>query len=89
MGEIDETARRLLREMGHQAEGNSTPDVLPKVAAENLDLDPATPEYERALHHLLALGDVEPSADPAQREQGFYQLTLQGLKRFRAILWWQ
>jgi hypothetical protein len=34
MGEIDETARRLLRELGYQAEDNPTLDVLPREAAE-------------------------------------------------------
>ncbi len=30
MGELDDTARRLLREMGYQAQGNPTLDVLPR-----------------------------------------------------------
>ncbi len=33
MGKINDTARRLLREMGYQAEGSPTLDVLPREAA--------------------------------------------------------
>jgi hypothetical protein len=87
MGEVDETARRLLREMGYQAEDNPTLDVLPREAAENLDLDPGTPEYEAALSHLVALGDIELTADPALAEQGLYRLTRQGLIRARETRW--
>jgi hypothetical protein len=87
MGLVDETARRLLREIGYQAEGSPTHDVLPREAAENLDLDPATPEYEAALNHLVALGDIEPNPDPALAEQGLYRLTRQGLKRAEEIRW--
>jgi hypothetical protein len=89
MGEIDDTARLLLKEMGQQAEGKPTPDVLPKVAAENLDLDPGSPEYEAALNHLLALGDIEPASDPALVGQGLYRLTRQGLSRARELRWWR
>jgi hypothetical protein len=86
MGKINDTARRLLREMGHRAEGSPTADdVLPREAAENLDPDPATPEYEAALNHLLALGDIEPNPDPALAEQGFYRLTRQGRTRIRDL----
>ena len=68
MERLDDTARRLLREMGYQAEGNPTPDVAPREAAESLDreaaesldLDPRAPEYTAALNHLLALGFIEP-----------------------------
>jgi hypothetical protein len=87
VGELDETARRLLREMGYQAEGNLAPDVLPREAAENLALDPGSREYELALSHLVALGDIEPSPDPALLEQGFYRLTPRGLRRAREIRW--
>jgi hypothetical protein len=87
MGKMNDTARRLLREMGYQAEGNLAPDVLPREAAENLALDPGSREYELALDHLLALGDIEPSPDPALLEQGFYRLTPQGLRRAREIRW--
>ena len=59
MGEINDTARRLLQEMGYQAEGNTTLDVLPGEAAKNLDLVPSSPKYQAALNHLIALGDVE------------------------------
>ena len=91
MGQLDDTARRLLREMGYQAEANPTPGapLLPREAAENLDLDPSSPEYQAALDHLVSLGDIEPSADPALREQGLYRLTVGGLKRVREIRWWQ
>ena len=85
MGKINDTARQLLREMGYQAEGSSTPDVLPKQAAENLGLDPGAPEYEAALNHLLALGDIEPNPDPALTEQGLYGLTRQGRIRVRDL----
>jgi hypothetical protein len=86
MGKINATARQLLREMGRQAEGSPTPDVLPREAAENLGLDPGAPEYEVALNHLLALGDIEPNPDPALREQGLYRLTRQGRARVRELL---
>jgi hypothetical protein len=89
MGEVDETARRLLRELGYQAEGSPTPDVLPREAAQNQGIDPETSEYEAALEHLLALGDIEPSPDPALLEQGFYRLTPQGLRRARELRWWR
>jgi hypothetical protein len=87
MGEVDETARRLLREMGYQAEDSPTLDVLPREAAERLALDPGTPEYAAALNHLVALGDIEPNADPALAEQGLYRLTRQGLIRARETRW--
>jgi DNA-binding MarR family transcriptional regulator len=86
MGKINDTARQLLREMGYQAEGSPTPDVLPKEAAENLGLDPSSPEYRAALDHLVALGDIEPNPDPALREQGHYRLTRQGRARVRELL---
>jgi hypothetical protein len=60
MERLDDTARRLLREMGYQTEGNPTLDVAPREAAESLDLDPRAPEYTAALNHLLALGFIEP-----------------------------
>jgi hypothetical protein len=85
MGKINDTARRLLREMGYQAEGSPTPDVLPREAAQNLGLDPEAPEYEAALNHLVALGDIEPNPDPALREQGLYRLTRQGPIRVREL----
>jgi hypothetical protein len=93
MGEIDDTARRLLREMGEKAEGkpSEATDVVPREAAENLDLDPQGPEYEAALNHLLALGDIERTiADPgaqAQATEGLYRLTKQGLLRAHEIRW--
>jgi hypothetical protein len=61
MERLDDTARRLLREMGYQAEGNPSEatDVAPREAAESLDLDPRAPEYTAALNHLLALGFIE------------------------------
>ena len=86
IGKINDTARQLLREMGYQAEGSPTPDVLPREAAQHLGLDPGAPEYEAALNHLLALGDIEPNPDPALREQGLYRLTRQGLTRVRELL---
>jgi hypothetical protein len=87
LGELDETARRLLREMGHQAEGNPTSDVLPRETAENLDLDPSSPEYRAALDHLVALGDIEREVqpDPNLPEQELYRLTRQGFRRAREI----
>ncbi len=92
MGEIDDTARRLLREMGYQAEGkpSEATDVVPREAAENLDLDPEAPSYEAALNHLLALGDIERISDPgaqAQAAEGLYRLTKQGLRRAHEIRW--
>jgi hypothetical protein len=85
MGKINDVARLLLREMGYQAEGSPTPDVVPREAAENLGLDPGAPEYEAALNHLLALGDIEPNPDPALTEQGLYRLTRQGRIRVREL----
>jgi hypothetical protein len=86
MGKINDTARQLLREMGYQAEVSTAPDVVvPREAAENLGLDPGAPEYEAALNHLLALGDIEPNPDPALREQGLYRLTRQGRMRIREL----
>ncbi len=87
MGEVNEMARRLLRELGYQAEDSPTPDVLPREAAQNLGLHPGSREYELALDHLRSLGDIEPSSDPALSEQGFYRLTPQGLRRARDIRW--
>ncbi len=86
MGKINDTARQLLREMGRQTEGSPTPDVLPREAAENLGLDPSSPEYRAALDHLVALGDIEPNPDPDLKEQGLYQITRQGLIRVRELL---
>ena len=88
MGKINDTARQLLREMGYQAEGSPTPDVVvPREAAENLGLDPSSPEYRAALGHLVALGDIERTWGPALVGQGLYRLTPQGLKRAREIRW--
>ena len=91
MGEIDDTARRLLREMGEKAEGkpSEATDVVPREAAEKLDLDPEAPEYEAALNHLLALGDIERISDSGapQVAEGLYRLTNQGVRRAREIRW--
>jgi hypothetical protein len=90
MGEIDEMARRLLREMGYQAEGKPTLEVAPREAAENLDLE--APEYSAALSHLLALADIERILDSVGTEVGtevHYRLTKQGLRRAREIRWWR
>jgi len=84
---IDETARRLLLEMGHQAEGNPTSDVVPREAAQSLDLDPRAPEYAAALNHLLALGDIERKEQNPVSSDGLYRLTKQGLRRAREIRW--
>jgi hypothetical protein len=91
MGEINDTARRLLREMGYQASGWSRgdppPEVVPSEAAQNLELDPEAPEYTTALNHLLALGDIERvSVSGAPRAtEGIYRLTIQGLRRAREL----
>jgi hypothetical protein len=87
MGELNNTARRLLREMGYQAESNPTRDVLPREAAQNLDLDPSAPEYRAALRHLIALGDIERNAPPDLDLPGYdlYRLTPQGFRRAREI----
>ena len=92
MGEIDDTARRLLREMGRQASeespGDPSPEAVPREAAQNLDLDPEAPEYVAALNHLLALGDIERvSGSGNLATEGLYLLTKQGLKRAREIGW--
>ena len=96
MGKIDDTARRLLREMSYQASewspGDPTPEVVPREAAQNLDLDPQGPEYDTVLSHLLALGDIERTiADPGAQAQahaeGLYRLTKQGLRRAREMHW--
>jgi hypothetical protein len=87
LGELDETARRLLREIGYQAEDNPTSDILPREAAENLDLDPSSPEYRAALEHLVSLGDIEREVqqDPNLPEDELYRLTRQGFRRAREI----
>jgi len=87
MERLDDTARRLLREMGYQAEGNPTPDVAPREAAESLDLDPRAPEYTAALNHLLALGFIEPKTQESDPTERLYRLTEQGLRRAREIRW--
>jgi hypothetical protein len=89
MGELDATARQLLREMGYQAQGNPTLDVLPREAAENLGLDPSSPEYRAALNHLVALGDIERHAPPDLDLPGYdlYRLTRQGFIRAGEIRW--
>ncbi len=89
MGQLDDTARRLLREMGYQAEGKPTPLVLPREAARNLDLDPSSQEYLAALDHLEALGDIERKSPPDLDLPGYdlYQLTRQGFRRAREIRW--
>jgi hypothetical protein len=67
--------------------GSPTLDVLPREAAENLGLDPSSPEYRAALDHLLALGDIEREAppDPNLPEPELYRLTRQGLARVREL----
>ena len=89
MGELDDTARRLLREMGYIAEGNPTLQALPREAAENLDLDPSSPEYRAALNHLVSLGDIERKAPPDLDWPGYdlYRLSKQGFRRAREIRW--
>ena len=92
MGEIDDMARRLLREMGRQAEDkpsdSEATDVVPREAAQNLDLDPEAPEYAAALRHLLALGDIERVSGSVETEsEGLYRLTIQGLRRARDMHW--
>jgi hypothetical protein len=87
MAGIDDTARRLLREMGYQAEGNPTSDVVPREAAQSLDLDPRGPEYTAALNHLLALGDIERKTQHPVSTDGLYRLTKKGLRRAREIRW--
>ena len=88
MGEIDDTARRLLREMSYQASewspGDPPPEVVPREAAQNLDLGPEAPEYEAALSHLLALGDIERISERGPIE-GIYRLTRQGIRRAREM----
>jgi hypothetical protein len=92
MGEVNDTARRLLREMGNQARerspSNLTPEVVPREAAEKLDLDSQAPAYTAALKHLLALGDIERISEPAATE-AHYRLTKQGLRRAHEIRWWR
>ncbi len=89
MGQLDDTARRLLREMGYQAEDKPAPLVLPREAARNLDLDPSSQEYLAALDHLEALGDIERKSPPDLDLPGYdlYQLTRQGFRRAREIRW--
>ena len=89
MERLDDTARRLLREMGYQAEGNPSEatDVAPREAAESLDLDPRAPEYTAALNHLLALGFIEPETQDPDPTERLHRLTKQGLRRAREIRW--
>ena len=71
------------------AQGNPRLDVLPGEATENLGLDPSSPDYQAALDHLVALGDIERKAppDPAGPGQDLYQLTRQGFRRASEIRW--
>ena len=85
MGKVNDMSRQLLREMGYQVEDSPTSDVVPRTAAEKLGIDPGAPEYEAALNHLLASGDVEPNPDTALTEQGLYRLTPQGRTRVREL----
>ena len=91
MGEIDDAARRLLREMSYQASewspGDPAPEVVPREAAQNFDLGTEAPEYEAALSHLLALGDIErtPASGAPQATEGLYRLTIQGIRRAREL----
>ena len=90
MGEVNDAARRLLREMGYQAEANPSgaTDVAPEEAAENLELDPQGPEYAAALNHLLALGDIErvsKPGGPAEATGALYRITVQGLRRAKEL----
>jgi hypothetical protein len=95
MGEINDTARKLLREMGYQGSewspGDPSPEVVPREAAHNLDLDAEAPEYTVALRHLLALGDIERVSDAGapRATEGRYRLTKQGLSRARELHWWR
>jgi hypothetical protein len=86
MGEINDTARRLLREMSYQVSerspGDPAPEVVPREAAQNLELDPEAPEYTAALSHLLALGDIEWVST-----EGLYRLSTQGLRRAKEMYW--
>jgi len=90
MGEVNDTARRLLLEMGRQASewsrGDPEPEVVPREAAQNLDLGPEAPEYEAALSHLLALGDIERVSKKGRTEV-LYRLTRQGIRRAREMHW--
>jgi hypothetical protein len=88
MGEVNDTARRLLREMSYQASewspGDPEPEVAPREAAQKLDLDPEAHEYEAALSHLLALRDIERISERGPTE-GLYRLTRQGIRRAREM----
>jgi hypothetical protein len=76
--------------MGYIAQANPTLDVLPREAAENLGLDPSSPEYQAVLDHLVALGDIERKAppDPVLLGQDLYQLTRLGFTRASELRWY-
>ena len=62
---VERRADRLLREMGHQAEGKSEPIVEPTAAAEKLNMDLESPVTTQALSRLLELGYLERTQNPA------------------------
>jgi hypothetical protein len=79
---VKHRAERLLREMGRQAEGKSDPIVVPRAAAEKLNIDLESPVYEESVNHLLDSGYLERTQNPALgTTMGTYRLTQEGLAR--------
>ena len=83
---IEHRANRLLREMGRQAQGKFEPIVVPRAAAERLNIDPESPVYLEAVNRLLEAGYVERTQNPALgTTMGTYRLTEEGLARAREL----
>jgi hypothetical protein len=79
---VERRADRLLREMGRQAEGKSDPRVVPRAAAEKLNIDLESPVYEEAVDRLLESGYLERTQNPSLGTMmGTYRLTQEGLAR--------
>ena len=83
---IEHRANRLLREMGRQAQGKFEPIVVPRAAAERLNIDPESPVYLEAVNRLLEAGYLERTQNPALgTTMGTYRLTQEGLDKAREL----
>jgi DNA-binding MarR family transcriptional regulator len=79
-------ADRLLRQMGRQAESKYEPIVVPREAAEKLNIDPESPVYVEAVNRLLESGYLERTHNPALgTTMGTYRLTEKGLAKAREL----
>ena len=72
--------------MGRQAEGKYEPIVVPRDAAERLNIDPESPVYVEAVNRLLESGYLEQTQNPALgTTMGTYRLTEEGLAKAREL----